>query len=129
MALSTSDWIVIIATTVQVVVALSIGVLQLMAMRPKTKPIESQDNPLSASNIKWLANNVWPFLLSCVIAVGIMWHALASDGEVTRSFVVSLVFGALLLSFGILASIACVVAFAFRPAAIAFKEMMEKWKT
>ena len=129
MALTTSDWVVIIATIVQVVVMLSIGILQLIAMRPKTAPAESQNSPLAATNIKWFIGNVWPFLLSCFIAIGIMWHALASDGEVTRSFVVSLVFGALLLAFSILAIITCFLAFAFRPAAIAFNKMVEKWKT
>ena len=129
MALSNSDWITIIATTIQVVVALSVGVLQLMAMRPKTNPTETQATLFSAPNIKWLMSNIWPFLLSCVVAAGIIWQALSSTGEVTRSFVISLVFGVFLLSFGILTTIVCLLVFAFRPVAKAFHEMVEKWKT
>jgi cbb3-type cytochrome oxidase subunit 1 len=128
MMLTTSDWIVIIGTIVQVVVMISLGILQLMAMRPKTTITETQNIPLAVSNIKWFIGNVWPFLLSFAIAVGIMWHALASDGNVTRSFVVSLIFGALLLAFSILTIIACVLAFVFRPTAIAFNKMAERWK-
>jgi len=130
MTISTSDWIAIIAATAQVVATLSIGVPQLMAMRPKTNPTDTQVNALTnPNNIKWLVKNVFVFVLSAGASVWIMWQALSTGGDaVTRSFVTSLVFGALWFSFSILSILGFVIAFAFRPLSMAIDRLAEKYK-
>lgn len=123
MALNTSDWIVIVASTVQVVVMVVLGVLQLLAMRPKAEPAPTAppDTSTLKPHFKWFARQAWPFAISLVVGGWFMFSAIFSEGEVTRSFVLYLVFGTLLLSFSILATISClVIAVVFRPIALIF---------
>lgn len=119
MTLGTSDWVTIIATALSIVcsAAVSIGVA-IWQVKKALHPRSISDTPervFSSSSRAWLLAQVWPFLVSAALALFLLMQALTSEGAVTRSFVISLVFGSLLLVFSILSSLGFVVAAAFRP--------------
>ena len=119
MTLGTSDWVTIIATALSIICStgISIGV----AVWQVKKSLNSQSTPgkleraFPSSVSAWLFAQIWPFIVSGVLAIFILVQALLSEGTVTRSFVISLVFGSLLLAFSILSSLGFMVAAAFRP--------------
>ena len=119
MQLSTSDWITIIATAVCVArssfVAIGVAIWQVRRMRQAEK-VQVEARPVFKASIRvWLLAQLWPFVASGAVALLLIIHALSSSGEVTRSFVISLVCGGFLLAFSLLSSLAYVIAAAFRP--------------
>jgi hypothetical protein len=118
--LGTSDWVTIIATALSIicsaVISIGIAIWQVRkTLNPQPTPSKT-DRVFPSSVRAWLLAQVWPFIVSGVLAVFIITQALLSDGAVTRSFVISLVFGSLLLAFSVLSSLGFLVAAAFRPA-------------
>lgn len=127
MTLGTSDWVTIIATAVSIVssAAVSIGVAiwQVKKALNSQSASESAERVFSSSTKAWLLAQVWPFIVSAALALFLLIQALMSEGVVTRSFVISLVFGSMLLAFSILSSLGFVVAAAFRPFYLALQKL------
>ena len=119
MTLGTSDWVTIIATALSIIcsaaISISIAIWQVKkSLTPQ--PTHSDPERVFPSSVRaWLLAQVWPFFVSGVVAIFILMQALLSEGAVTRSFVISLVFGSLLLAFSMLSSLGFLVAAAFRP--------------
>ena len=110
MQLSTSDWITIIATAVSVAsssfVAIGVAIWQVRRMLQAEK-VQVEARPVFKASIRvWLLAQLWPFVASGAVALLLIIHTLSSSGEVTRSFVISLVCGGFLLAFSLLSSLA-----------------------
>ena len=119
MTLGTSDWVTIIATVLSIICSagVSVGVAIWQVKKSlNPRPTSGRTEQVFSSSVRaWLLAQVWPFMVSAILAVFILVQALMSDGAVTRSFVISLVFGSLLLASSVLSSFGFIVAAAFRP--------------
>lgn len=120
MALSTSDWITIIASAASVVSSalVSIGIAT-WQVKKATTPLKiggQEMKVFTLSSSRWLAAQLWPFVASTFVSVVVLSQSLLANGPVTKSFVISLVLGSVLLVFSVLSVIWFIVAAAFRPA-------------
>ena len=92
-ALSTSDWIAISSTAIQVVVAMALCVWQVRSSKPpaprRTEEVESKVK----SGVIWFFKNAWMFLLGLIVSSLLLWSEASSNEPVSRSTL--LVFSAL----------------------------------
>ena len=132
MQLSTSDWVTIAATLVNIftsaAVAVGVAVWQVRkALTPRIPP-NIPEPVFTVEARQWLTAQLWPLGMSVLLGLILVVGPLLTDGPVTRSFVISFVCGGFLLAFSAVFAAILVVAAAFRPAYLATQRFYAKYE-
>ena len=129
--LTTTDWIAITAATLQMAVAIGVGIWQ---VRQTQRPKPTTKNPapkLGKFDWKWFFQQSWQFIFCAVVAVALLWQTLASSQSLTKSLVLEVVIYSFMLVFGVTFTLFAVIATAARPAFLqmgkSFKELKESF--
>ena len=129
--LTTTDWIAITAATLQIAVAIGVGIWQVrQSQRPKPT-IKNPKPQLGKFDWKWFFRQSWQFVFCTVVAVALLWQTLASSQPLTKSLVLEVVIYSFMLVFGVTFTLIAVIATAARPAFLqmgrSFKDLKESF--
>lgn len=129
--LTTTDWIAISAATLQVAVAIGVGIWQVRQTQRPNPTIKNPKPRLSKFEWKWFLRQSWQFVFCAVVAVALLWQTLASSQPFTKSLMLEIVFYSLMLVFGVTFTLIAVIATAARPAFVqmgrSFKDLKESF--
>lgn len=122
--LTNSDWIAIIAASLQVAVAIGVAIWQ---VRRTQRPEPTRDHPKPRSakfDWSWFLKQSWQFLFCSAAAVVLLWQSLATTQSISKSFVVEMVVYSFLLVFGLLCTVITAAITAARPSFLGLRQAM-----
>src|SRR5665213_740476 len=98
--LTISDWIAIIAASLQIAVAIGIGIWQVRLAQRLKATLENPEPKLGTFDWKWFLRQSWQFILCAIVAVALLWQTLSSSQTVTKGLVLEAVIYSFMLVFG-----------------------------
>ena len=129
--LTTTDWIAISAASLQIVVAIGVGIWQVRQAQSPKSTIADPSPQLGAFEWKWFFRQSWQFVFCVLVAVALLWHTMASSQPLTKSLVLEVVIYSFMLVFGVMCTLIVAVATAARPAFLqmgkSFKDLKESF--